>query len=116
VRPLGEEREGEEPPTLRVTGSYTYLRSTECDPERLAGAVCAARRAVPLTPRHAVGVVASVEEEGKSRVGLEVYWTGRQALEENPYRTTSRAYVVVGLLAERAVTTRAGTARIFVNL
>ncbi|MCU0633480.1 MAG: hypothetical protein MUE41_01300 [Gemmatimonadaceae bacterium] len=107
MRPLGEEREGEEPPTLRVTGSYTYLRSTECDPERLAGAVCAARRAVPLTPRHAVGV---------GRVGLEVYWTGRQALEENPYRTTSRAYVVVGLLAERAVTTRAGTARIFVNL
>lgn len=116
VRALGEEREGAEPPSLRITGSYTYLRSTECDPDRIAGGACTQRRVVPLTPRHAVGMVASVEQEGKSRVGLEVYWTGRQALEENPYRTTSRAYVVVGVLAERAVATRAGTARLFVNL
>jgi iron complex outermembrane receptor protein len=116
VRDLGEEREGEEPPSLRITGSYTYLRSSECDPDRIAGARCTVRREVPLTPRHAVGVVASVEEEGKSRIGLEVYWTGRQALEENPYRTMSRAYVVVGLLAERALATPAGTARVFVNM
>ena len=40
----------------------------------------------------------------------------RLALEENPYRPLSRPYVVVGLLGERAFTTRAGVARVFVNL
>jgi iron complex outermembrane receptor protein len=116
VRELGESEGGDEPPSLRVTGSYTYLRSTECDPDApRVGAGCA-RREVPLTPRHAAGVVASVEQEGRSRVGVEVYYTGRQALDENPYRTESRPYVVVGVLAERAFETRAGVARVFVNL
>ncbi len=114
VRELGEERaDGEEPPALRVTGTYTYLRSTECDPD---AATACLRREVPLTPRHAAGVVAAVEQEGRSRVGLEVYYTGRQALDDNPYRDVSRPYVVVGLLAERAFETRAGLARLFVNL
>ncbi|HEU0014699.1 MAG TPA: hypothetical protein VFQ45_13520, partial [Longimicrobium sp.] len=35
----------------------------------------------------------------------------RQALDDNPYRTESRPYVVVGFLAER----RIGRARVFVN-
>jgi iron complex outermembrane receptor protein len=62
--------------------------------------------------------VASIEQEGKSRVGLEVYYTGRQTHERdgNPYRTNSREYVLVGLLGERAFETRAGLARFFVNL
>jgi outer membrane receptor for ferrienterochelin and colicins len=34
VHPLGAEVPGgEEPPSLRVTGTYTHLRSTECDPD-----------------------------------------------------------------------------------
>ena len=118
VRPLGEAREGRtEAPALRVTATYVYLRSTECDPDGIAGTTCA-RREVPLTPRHAVTFVASVEQEGKSRVGLEVYYTGRQSLERdvNPYRRQSRPYVLVGLLGERAFDTRAGVARLFVNL
>jgi outer membrane receptor for ferrienterochelin and colicins len=69
-----------------------------------------------LTPRHAAGVVTTVEQEGKSRVGLELYYIGRQALEENPYRDESRPYLIVGLLGERAFETRAGLARVFVNL
>lgn len=71
---------------------------------------------MPLTPRHAAGVVTTVEHEGKSRVGLELYYTGRQALEDDPYRATSRPYLVVGLLGERAFATPAGVARAFVNL
>ena len=105
-----------------MTATYTYLRATECDPDRAAAGVpegatddCA-RREVPLTPRHAAGLVASVEREGSSRVGLEVYYTGRQALEDNPYRGESRPYLIVGLLGERAFETRAGLARVFVNL
>lgn len=121
VHELGERHGSEEPPSFRITGSYTYLRSTECDPDRrilgVGGSIVACdRREVPLTPRHAAGVVASVEQEGKSRVGLEVYYTGRQQLEENPYRSQSQAYVVIGLLAERAFKVRGGVARVFVNL
>ena len=118
VHPLGAEVPGGgEPPSLRVTGTYTHLRSTECDPDRgPAGAPACARREVPLTPRHALGVVTTVEQEGRSRLGLELYYTGRQALEDDPYRAESRPYLVVGLLGERAFATPAGVARAFVNL
>jgi iron complex outermembrane receptor protein len=121
VRELGEEGvNGEEAPALRVTATYTYLRATECDPDRALGGVAGvggcARREVPLTPRHAAGLVTTIEQEGKSRLGLELYYTGRQALEDNPYRSESRPYVLVGLLGERAFETRAGVARVFLNL
>ncbi|HEX4933586.1 MAG TPA: hypothetical protein VFV33_10440, partial [Gemmatimonadaceae bacterium] len=116
VRELGEAREGgEEPPTLRVTATYAFTRATECDPERTLMTACS-RREVPLTPRHAAGVVASVEREGWGRLGLEVYYTGRQALDQNPYRSTSRPFVLVGVLGERAFETRAGQTRVFLNL
>jgi outer membrane receptor for ferrienterochelin and colicins len=114
---LGEDgADGEEPPLLRLNATYTYLRSTECDPEA-AGltAFSCTRREVPLNPRHAAGVVAALEREGVSRVGLELYYTGRQSLDENPYRGSSRPYLIVGVLAERAFQTAAGTARFFVN-
>jgi iron complex outermembrane receptor protein len=44
-------------------------------------------------------------------VGIEVYYTGRQRLEVNPYRERSAPYVIVGLLAER----RVGAVRVFLN-
>jgi iron complex outermembrane receptor protein len=71
---------------------------------------------VALTPRHAIGVVTTVEQEGLSRVGVELYYTGRQRLDGNPYRAESRPYLIVGLMGERAIATRAGTARLFLNL
>ena len=114
VRELGESSaDGEEAPALRVTGTYTYLRSTGCESD--TGMATCERREVPLTPRHAAGVVAAIEQHDRGRVGLEVYYTGRQRLDENPYRTESRPYVVLGLLGERAIETTAGTARVFVN-
>ena len=117
VHPLGEELPGgEEAPSLRITGTYTYRRSRECDPDRASAGAACARREVPLTPRHAAGVVTTLEQEGMGRVGLEVYYTGRQTLENDPYRAESRPYVVVGLLGERAFATPAGVARLFVNL
>jgi outer membrane receptor for ferrienterochelin and colicins len=94
----------------RLTTFYTYLRGSEWDPVSATD-----RRSVPLAPRHAAGIVASLEQEGVSRLGLELYYTGRQTLDANPYRTTSPAYVVVGLLAERVFNTRIGRARLFVN-
>jgi iron complex outermembrane receptor protein len=91
---------------FHLTATHTYLRSTEVDPQ---GHV--ARREVPMTPRHAVGAVGMWEAEGRGRVGLEVYYTGRQALADNPYRATSPPYLILGLLAER----RVGPARLFLN-
>ena len=74
------------------------------------------RHEVALTPRHSAGLVATLEQEGLSRVGLELYYTGRQRLENNPFRSTSVPYLIVGLMGERAFATRLGTARVFLNL
>ena len=90
---------------VRITGTYTYLRATEAAPGLTT------RREVPLNPRHAAGIVASVEKEGQSRVALEFYYTGRQTLEHDQLRSTSRPYVLVGLLGEK----RLGAVRLFVN-
>ena len=85
--------------------THGWTRSTELDPD--AGA----RREVPLTPRHAASMNAIWEGESWGRFGLEVYYTGRQALEHNPYRSAADPYWLMGLLAER----RIGRARLFVN-
>ncbi|CAN5327446.1 hypothetical protein BH23GEM2_BH23GEM2_20480 [soil metagenome] len=96
---------------LRVTATYAYTRGSEWDPER-GGTL---RRSVPLIPRHSAGVVGSLENEGVSRIAVELYYTGRQSLADNPYRTESRPYLIVGALAERAFETPAGRARLFLN-
>ena len=86
-----------------VTGSYTFVRSRE----RSGGET----HDVPLTPRHAAGIVAMAEWEGAGRIGLEWYYTGQQRLEVDPFRTRSEPYTIVGLLVER----RFGRYRVFVN-
>jgi iron complex outermembrane receptor protein len=91
---------------FHLTATHTFLRSREDDPNG------SGRREVPLTPRHAVGVVGMWEAEDVGRVGVEMYHTGRQSLDDNPYRTESRPYTILGLLAERHI----GVARAFVNL
>jgi outer membrane receptor for ferrienterochelin and colicins len=86
-----------------VTTTYTYVRSRESDG--------AARLDAPLTPRHSAGLVGVWEREGVGRVGVEWYYTGVQRLEENPFRTESEPYAIVGLLAERQF----GRLRLFIN-
>lgn len=90
---------------IHLTATHVYTRSTELDPEGTG------RREVPLTPRHTAGVVGAWEDEEWGRVGVELYYTGRQALEENPYRSSSEPYVVTGFLVEK----RLGRARVFLN-
>lgn len=91
---------------LTLTGSYVHVRASEPDP---AGA---GRRETPLTPRHSAGLVAMWERYGAGRLGFEAYYTGRQELDNDPYRTLSRPYVEMGLLGEIVL----GKATLFINL
>jgi len=86
-----------------VTATYTYVRARET--------VGAIEEDVPLTPRHSAGIVGMWEKADVGRAGIEWYYTGRQSLEENPYRTVSEPYMILGLLAERQF----GRFRLFVN-
>jgi iron complex outermembrane receptor protein len=89
---------------LHMVGSYTYLRSTE--PIPLGGG----RREVPLTPRHAFGFVGAYEQP-TGRVGVELYYTGLQSLDDDPYRSESVPHVILGFLIDR----RFGAFRLFLN-
>jgi iron complex outermembrane receptor protein len=89
---------------FHATATYVFTRSRET--------VDGVRREVPLTPRHTAGAVGAWEDESWGRVGVEAYFTGRQHLEEDPYRSASRPYLVVGFLVERRL---AGGTRIFLN-
>jgi iron complex outermembrane receptor protein len=86
-----------------VTTTYTFVQAREVD--------SGVRQQVELTPRHSAGLVGMWEREGKGRLGVEVYYTGVQRLEENPYRAASRPYVILGMLAERQVR----RVRLFIN-
>ena len=77
-----------------VTASYLYTEASEPDEDDVG------RRTVPLTPRHSAGLVAIWEVEEKGRIGFEVYYTGTQSLEDNPYRSEGDPYFEVGLLGE----------------
>ncbi len=90
-------------PPFALTASYTHVRSRE----QVGGVISD----VPQTPRHSLGLVAMAENED-GRVGLEIYYTGRQQLEANPYRDISEPYTLVGVLMER----RVGPVRLFINL
>jgi iron complex outermembrane receptor protein len=86
-----------------VTATYTYVRARET--------VEAIEQDVPLTPRHSAGIVGMWEAEDAGRVGIEWYYTGRQTLEENPFRPVSEPYRILGLLAEKQF----GRLRVFIN-
>ena len=86
--------------------THAFTRSTELDVET------GQRREVPLTPRHTMSFNVMYEGDAWGRAGFEAYYTGRQALEDNPYRDTSRSYVLFGGLFER----RIGRVRLFINV
>ena len=99
VELLGTLRQNE----IAVTANYAYVRAREV--------VAGIAQDSPLTPRHSAGLVGMWEREDVGRVGFEVYYTGSQRLEENPYRGTSPSYVIVGLLGEWQL----GKVRLFIN-
>jgi outer membrane receptor for ferrienterochelin and colicins len=86
-----------------VTATYTYVHARET--------VDGLDQDVPQTPRHNAGIVGMWEVEDVGRLGIEWYYTGRQALEENPYRAISEPYTIIGVLGERQF----GRIRLFIN-
>jgi outer membrane receptor for ferrienterochelin and colicins len=90
-------------PPFSVVANYAFVRSREEEDS--------ARVDAALTPRHSAGVDVMWEREGVGRVGLELYYTGKQRLSDNPYADSGRAYLVIGLLVERQL----GWLRVFAN-
>ncbi|TVP48559.1 MAG: TonB-dependent receptor, partial [Gemmatimonadales bacterium] len=82
---------------ISVTGSYLFV---DAQRNPVEGAFHQASTPVPRTPRHATGLVAVWEDHDRGILGLELYHTGRQQLEDNPFRDESRAWLHVGVLGE----------------
>jgi outer membrane receptor for ferrienterochelin and colicins len=98
---LGRYRSG----TFLAVGTYAYLQSRELDEES------GVRREVPLTPRHYAAMDVMWEAEEWGRAGVELYYVGRQSLEDNPYRTEGAGQFIFGALVEK----RFERFRLFVN-
>ncbi len=90
---------------FKLTGSYLYTDSSE----RIAAG--GGRQTIALTPEHTAGMVAMWERHGEFRLGLEMYYTGEQRVEDSPYRTVSKPYLDVGILGEITI----GPASWFIN-
>jgi len=89
---------------LHLIGSSTYLDATEAAPE-------GGRRNSDLLPRFTGEIAALFEKEGRGRFGVEMSYTGRQELFDNPYRSQSESYFEFNALAEIKI----GRAAVFVN-
>jgi iron complex outermembrane receptor protein len=90
---------------MDLIATHMFVRATDVD---VSGG---GRRETELTPRHTAGVDWLVDLAGHARVGVEVFYTGRQQLYESPYRTRSEPYVLWGLIGEWPVQ----GARLFLN-
>jgi len=87
-----------------VIVTHMFLSSSE------VGEDGAGRREVPLNPRQ-TATFDLLLEGGPAHLGFEVFYTGTQTLEDDPYRSRSRPYVLWGIL----YTHRVGPALLFVN-
>jgi iron complex outermembrane receptor protein len=91
---------------LDIIATHMFVWSTEPDPNT------GVRREVPLNPRHTAGLDFLWAIERGPRLGLEFFYTGRQQLDDSPYRTESLPYLLWGGVAEW----RFGKARVFINV
>jgi iron complex outermembrane receptor protein len=87
-----------------VIVTHMFLASTEVGENGIG------RRQVPLNPRQSASFDLLLEM-GPGRLGFEVFYTGKQTLEEDPYRSTGHPYVLWGLL----YTHQLGPALMYVN-
>jgi outer membrane receptor for ferrienterochelin and colicins len=89
---------------LDVILTHMFVWSSEPGPK-------GRRREVPLNPRHAASLDL-LKEIGPARIGFEVFYTGRQALEDNPFRDHGFPQLLYGGLIDWGV----GSSRLFVNV
>jgi iron complex outermembrane receptor protein len=73
---------------LQMIGSWSYINATQ------------GGGPAPLVPRHSAELGGILESETRGRIGLEANYIGVQGLEDDPYRTLSRPYILVNALAE----------------
>ena len=78
---------------LHALASWNYLNATQAD-------ATGVRREVPLVPRQAGSLDLILESDKRGRIGLELDYTGKQALEYDPYRSMSHPYFSFNALAE----------------
>jgi len=78
---------------LQMIGSWSYINATQTAPD-------GSREPAPLVPRHSAELGGILESETGGRIGLEANYIGTQGLEDDPYRTLSRPYILVNALAE----------------
>ena len=88
---------------LQMIGSWSFINATEA-------AVSGLRQGVPLVPRQSAEL-GGILEGKRGRIGLEMGYTGRQALEDDPYRSVSEPYIDLNALGE----IRLGAMSLFVN-
>jgi iron complex outermembrane receptor protein len=90
---------------MDLIGTYMYVWATEPDPGT------GVRQEVALNPRHTAGIDWLWDIDGRARVGVELFYTGRQRLDDSPFRLRSDPYLLWGIVAEW----RVRGARLFVN-
>jgi outer membrane receptor for ferrienterochelin and colicins len=89
---------------LHLIASWSYLAVTETDSAGMS-------QDAPLVPRHSAELAGILESAKRGRIGLELGYTGKQALRDDPYRRVSRGYFEINALAEL----RLGTVAVFMN-
>jgi iron complex outermembrane receptor protein len=89
---------------LQLIASWSYLDVTEVITPGL-------RQDAPLVPRYSAELAGIVESEKRGRIGLELGYTGKQALADDPYRSVSEPYIELNALGE----IRFGGLSIFLN-
>jgi iron complex outermembrane receptor protein len=90
---------------MDLIATHMFVWGTELDPDTRV------RREAALNPRHTAGVDWLWDIEGPARIGVEVFYTSRQQLDDSPYRQRSEPYTLFGVIGEW----RVGRARIFMN-
>jgi iron complex outermembrane receptor protein len=89
-----------------ITAYYAATRSREVSTE--SGSV----REATMIPREAAGLDFAADDDESGAYGaVEVFYTGRQALEDNPFLAVSRPYATIGILLSK----RWSAAMVFVN-
>jgi outer membrane receptor for ferrienterochelin and colicins len=89
---------------LHVLGGYTYLKTAQDDSK-------GGREWVERVPRHSGELGAILESEETGRIGVEVSYTGKMRLENDPYRRFGSPFVDLNVLGALNV----GTVQLFFN-